>query len=95
MDHVRQLMLKYRPGMSIRQIEQDHGLSENQLGYYLKPGSRVLRVPTVATLNDLARALDCDPEMLFVAFSVDLGYPVREADRKALDRLLSAAHSRR
>lgn len=94
MDHVRQLLTKHRPGVSIRQVEKDHGLSPNLLGYWLKPGSHVVRIPSVPTLIEIARALDCAPEILFVAFALDLGYPVPEADRKAFARAV-ASRSRR
>lgn len=84
MDHVRQLMFKHRPGASIRQLEHDHGLSPNLIGYYLKPGSRTrqMRIPPLDTLHKIADAFGCAPEILFIAFALDLGYPVTEYDRK-------------
>lgn len=86
MDRVRYLLTRYRPGMSIRQIEQAAGLSENLLGYYLKPGSHVVRIPTVATLEEIARALKCTPEQVFLAFALDLEYPVPSSVRDRFDK---------
>lgn len=76
MDNVRDVVRWYNPDKSIIEIETEGGLAENRLGYYLKPSSKVTRIPRVETINLLARAIGCSPATLFRAFAEDLGYPV-------------------
>jgi hypothetical protein len=73
MEHVRELVRK--SGKPIYKMAADTGLSENKIGYYLKPSSRVRHIPSVETLNEIAAAVGCTPRALFEAFAKDLGYP--------------------
>lgn len=75
-NYLRALINDYRPGQSVRHIERTSGLAENKLGYWLKPGSSVKRMPNPATVNEIAAALGCVPRDVFLAFAYDLGYPV-------------------
>lgn len=76
MDNVRDLVRQYNPGKSIIEVETTGGLAESRLGYYLKPGSKVTRIPRVETIELLAHAIGCPAAALFRAFALDLGYPL-------------------
>jgi len=82
MNHLRALIGECKPDQSIRKIEIDAGLSENLLGYYLKPASNVTRMPTVETLDRLAAALGTTRARVFTAFAADLGYPDLEVGQE-------------
>jgi hypothetical protein len=49
------LIARCKPGRSIRQIALAAGVPENRIGYYLKPGSRINRLPDKDTIAAFAR----------------------------------------
>jgi hypothetical protein len=66
------LIARCKPGQSLRQVSLAAGLPENRLGYYLKPGSKVTRLPEKATIAAFARALDCTERDVIEAFLADI-----------------------
>lgn len=69
------LITECRPGMSIRAIERETGLSEGALGHHLKKGQRG-KVPALAIMERFARALGTSLERVSKAFAADSYIPV-------------------
>lgn len=69
------LVRRLHPGVSTAHLERVAGLPRDAIAYYLKPSTNVARLPTATVINDLARALGCDPTEVMQAFAADLGLP--------------------
>jgi transcriptional regulator with XRE-family HTH domain len=77
--HLTALIASHHPDKSIREIARAAGVPQNRLAYWVKPGSNIARMPSVGDLNSLADIIGCKPSELFIAFALDLGYPIEAA----------------
>jgi hypothetical protein len=66
------LIARCKPGSSLRQIALEAGLAENRIGYYLKPGSKITRLPEKSTITAFAEALGCTEREVIEAFLADI-----------------------
>jgi DNA-binding phage protein len=71
-EHLAALIARCKPGLSVRKIAEDAGLAHNRLAYYLKPGSKVTRLPEKDTIVAFARALGCTEKEVIDAFLADI-----------------------
>lgn len=71
--HLRRLIDRLHPGVSVRQLCLTAG--SDKLAYYLKPTTVIATLPPLGSLEEVARTLDCDLELVVEAFMADLGIP--------------------
>lgn len=76
METLERLITARNPNKSIRELTERAGIPHNRLAYYLKPGSKIERMPSAETIEVIARAINATPHEVFLAFGQDLGYPV-------------------
>jgi hypothetical protein len=95
--HLRTLIRRLHPGVSVRQLEARAGLTANSIAYWLKPSTIVRRVPEREVIDDIADALNCDPRMVLHAFMEDAGLPVGDPPplEPADEELLHVVHQLR
>ncbi|MGH2371677.1 MAG: hypothetical protein ACRDI2_26190 [Chloroflexota bacterium] len=65
---LRKLIEEVAPGRSVRQLCADAGVPENRLGHWLKPGTQLVRMPTMWQIRDIARILGCRNKQVYRAF---------------------------
>lgn len=82
-----ELVRRLHPDVSVRQVELRGGLPKGSIGYFLKPSTRIARMPTATMINRLAEALGCHPTEVSKAFaaSLDISWTQQlSADEEAL-----------
>ncbi|MGH3627102.1 MAG: helix-turn-helix domain-containing protein [Sciscionella sp.] len=83
-ENLRRLIERMAPGRSVRQLEEVAGAPQ-RLGYWLKPGTRVTRMPSAEQLQELARIIGCTLQEVYRAFRADVGMDMELADDLADD----------
>lgn len=87
--HVAALIERQARGRSVRRMELDAGIRVGALGQWVKPSTQNTgRMPAVAHLRELARALDVSVREIADAFALDielpLGDPILSVDEQRL-----------
>lgn len=71
-EHLRRLIERAAPDRSLRQLTAAAGVPENKLGYWVKPGTTLSRMPTMTQLDEIAQIIGCDIRDVYHAFRADV-----------------------
>lgn len=71
-EHLRRLIDRVAPGRSVIQLTAAAGVSENKLAYWLKPSTRLTRMPTMWQLHEIAQIIGATTEDVYHAFRLDV-----------------------
>lgn len=67
-DPLRELMEKYAPGCSVRQLTRAAGVPNERLAYWLRPDTVFTRMPTVTQIVEIARIIGAPPGETYQVF---------------------------
>ena len=70
-EHFAALIRRTQPNRSISEITKAAGLPWNRIGYYTRPDTVVDPMPSMASLREISRALDCEVIEVVRAFAAD------------------------
>ena len=93
-EHFAALMRRTQPNRSISEISKAAGLPWNRIGYYTRPDTVVDRMPSMASLREIARALDCEVIEVARAFAADIGLELEQQELDADEHELLDAYRR-
>lgn len=94
-EHLRALIERTAPGRSVRELTAAAGIPENRLGHWLKPGTVLSRIPTMAQIREIAGVIGCDAKEVYRAFRADVdGDAALDDDLPEDERALLAAYRR-
>lgn len=65
---LRALIDRYNPGKSTLAVTTAAGVSENKLGYWLKPGTKITRMPTMDQMREMAQIIGCSVSQVYMVF---------------------------
>lgn len=89
------LIERVAPGRSLRALTAAAGVSENKLGYWLKPGTTLSRMPTMEQIHEIAGILGCKTSEVYRAFRADVDRgAVLDDDMPDDERALLVAYRR-
>ncbi|MGH3836935.1 MAG: hypothetical protein ACRDSF_14745 [Pseudonocardiaceae bacterium] len=69
---LRRLIDRVAPGRSVRELTAAAGVPENRLGYWLRPASNLVRMPTLKQIDEIAAIIGGEPSDVHRALRLDV-----------------------